>query len=78
MSTDLSVNSDHYAIIFSISAEKPVPKKHEFNYRKWKSINLNTIQSDITSAFNGFSCDNTNELQSAVGTYNSKLIESPG
>ena len=45
--TDHSVKSDHSAVLFTISCASPDVVKKSITYRKWKSIDVSSVQADI-------------------------------
>ena len=68
ITTDHSVNSDHYAVLFSVSTKSPGVPKQTIVYRKWKSININNLSKDLESSLSNVVCDN---VETAVKNYNS-------
>ena len=67
---DQSVDSDHFALIFSLSFQSPGAVKRTITYRNWKSVDISVLRSDIAKAFDGFT---TQDPESAVESYNSVL-----
>ena len=49
-----SVNSDHCAVRFHLSCVSPGTVKKSITYRKWKAIDITSVQSDIAGAFIDF------------------------
>ena len=70
LQSDQSVDSDHFALIFSLSFQSPGAVKRTITYRNWKSVDISVLHSDITKAFDGFT---TQDPESAVESYNSVL-----
>ena len=70
--TDHSVKSDHSAVLFTISCASPGVVKKSITYRKWKSIDVSSVQADISDAFEDFAYQN---IDTAVRTYNSTLAD---
>ena len=65
--SDHSVNSDHCAVLIHISCVSPGTVRKSFSYRKWISVDIASVQSDISGAFIEFS---PHDLSSAIGFYN--------
>ena len=72
--TDRSVKSDHYAVIFSITSASPGAPKQSITYRKWSSVDVDLVRTDIAAAFNDFDIHCKN-LDAAVKHYNSLLCD---
>ena len=70
--TDHSVKSDHSAVLFTISCASPGVVKKYITYRKWKSIDVSSVQADLSDAFEDFAYQNND---TAVRTYNSTLAD---
>ena len=70
--TDHSVTSDHSAVLFTISCASPGVVKKSITYRKWKSIDVSSVQADISDAFEDLAYQN---IDTAVRTYNSTLAD---
>ena len=70
--TDSSVKSDHYAVIFNISCVSPGVAKKCVSYRKWRSVDIESVREDITAAFADFT---VHDVNSAVQEYNSILCD---
>ena len=65
--TDNSVKSDHSAVLFIISCASPGVVKKFITFRKWKSIDVSSVQADIADAFGDFAYQN---IDTDVRTYN--------
>ena len=60
--------SDHAAVMADIMLAKPgAPKKH-VSYRKWRAIDLDAFQDDLSKV--AHACDNLSDL---VNNYNDKI-----
>lgn len=70
ISIDQSVKSDHHAVILSLSSVSPGVTKRSITYRKWRSVNVDSVREDISSVFADFA---VHDLDSAVRTYNTAL-----
>ena len=70
LKTDHSINSDHFAVLFSIKSTSPGTVKKTVTYRNWKSVNIDQVKEDISSSFSGFTCTDPEE---GVKSYNSIL-----
>ena len=70
ISSDNSITSDHCAVIFKLSCVSPGVSKQSVTYRQWKSVDVDSVQRDISSAFEDF---NIQDLNSAVKFYNTTL-----
>ena len=70
--SDHSVNSDHCAVLIHISCVSPGTVRKSFSYRKWISVDIASVQSDISGAFIEFS---PHDLSSAIGFYNDTLAD---
>ena len=70
--TDHSVNSDHCAVLFHLSCVSPGTVRKSITYRKWKAVDIASVQSDISGAFIDFS---PHDLSSAIGFYNDTLAD---
>ena len=63
---------DHCAVVFKLSCVSPGTVRKSITYRKWKSVNVTSLQSDIYEAFHEFS---PHDLSSAVDFYNNTLAD---
>ena len=70
ISTDLSVRSDHFAVLFTLSFPSPGLPKQTVTYRSWKSVDHDQLRNDIGEAFSDFTCS---DVESAVHNYNEVL-----
>ena len=68
--TDLSVSSDHFAVLFTLSSPSPGLPKQTVSYRSWRSVDHDILRKDIGSAFYNFTCS---DVESAVHHYNEVL-----
>ena len=69
--TDTSVDSDHYAVLFTLSVASPGLHKQTLTYRSWRSVDYAALQSDIKEVFhNDTECSN---VESLVTHYNNAL-----
>ena len=67
---DSSVKSDHYAVIFSLSCVSPGAAEKSVTYRHWRSVDIESVRGDISSAFADFT---VHDVNSAVQKYNATL-----
>ena len=70
ISTDLSVKSDHFAVLFTLSFPSPGLPKQTVTYRSWKSVDHDQLRNDIGEAISDFTCS---DVESAVHNYNEVL-----
>ena len=70
--TDHSFNSDHCAVLFHLSCVSPGTVRKSITYRKWKAVDIASVQSDISGAFIDFS---PHDLSSAKWFYNDTLAD---
>ena len=70
--TDHSVNSDRCAVLFHLWCVSPGTVRKSITYRKWKAVDIASVQSDISGAFIDFS---HHDLSSAIGFYNDTLAD---
>jgi hypothetical protein len=70
---DLSVPSDHYAVLFGLSLPKPERPKKEITIRKWKDLDIHCMKNDIKESLSPIM--NTNSVSEAVQKYNTILTE---
>ena len=70
LTTDHTVNSDHFAVLFSVKVTSPGTTKKTVCYRNWKSVDFDKVREDISSAFTDFTC---NDPEVAVRSYNNIL-----
>ena len=68
--SDNSIKSDHYAVIFKLSCVSPDVPKQSVTYRQWKSVDVNSLQKDVATAFEEF---DVQDLNGAVQSYNTIL-----
>ena len=68
--TDLSVSSDHFAVLFTLSSPSPGLPKQTVSYRSWRSVDHDKLRKDIGDAFSNFTCS---DVESAVHHYNEVL-----
>ena len=47
ITTDRSVSSDHFAVLFNISKPKPTRPKVKISVRKWSSIDVSEFNNEI-------------------------------
>ena len=70
--TDSSVNSDHSAVLFTVSCSAPGVAQKTITYRKWKSADVTSIQADIADAFKDFTCQ---DVSVGLQVYNDTLAD---
>ena len=70
--TDYSVKSDHNAVLFTISCASPGVVKKSITYQTWKSIDVSSVQADISDAFEDFAYQ---IIDTAVRSYNTTLAD---
>ena len=70
--TDNSVNSNHSAVLFTISCTSPGVAQKNITYREWRSADVTSIQADISDAFSDFSCQ---DVSTGVQIYNATLAD---
>ena len=68
------MKSDHYAVIYRITSELPGAPKQSITYRKWSSVDVDLVCTDIAAAFNNFDKE-CKDLDTAVKHYNSLLCD---
>ena len=68
--TDLSVSSDHFAVLFTLSSPSPGLPKQTVSYRSWRSVDHDKLRKDIGDAFSNFTCS---DVESALHHYNEVL-----
>ena len=64
--------SDHFPVHFGIPWQKPQPRSHRLVYRKLKSVNIEDIRQDISSAYS--CCDLPDSVDDLVDYYNNTLM----
>ena len=70
--TDHSVNSDHCAVLFRLSCVSLGTVRKSITYPKWKSVDITSVQSDISGAFHEFS---PHDLSAAIEFCNYTLAD---
>ena len=70
ITSDYSVGSDHFAVLFTLSCISPGTSTQSVTYRQWKSLDIHSVREDISSAFVDFRAD---DLSDAVQSYNTNL-----
>ena len=68
---DTSVPSDHKSVIYTLSVRDPGFPTKLISGRKWSTISIESVQSDIKSGFDQF---NPNSVEDSVSKYN-KILE---
>jgi len=73
MHCDMSVPSDHYAVIFDLSIPKPQRPRKEITVRNWKNMDMVSLKEDLRqSSLPITACSTVSE---AVQKYNQGLTE---
>ena len=67
---DLSVRSDHFAVLFPLSSSFPGLPRQAVMYLCWRSVDHDQLRKDISDAFSYFTCS---DVESAVHDYNEVL-----
>ena len=70
---DMSVPSDHYAVIFDLSIPKPQRPRKEITVRNWKKINTISLKEDLRQAT--LPITNCTSVSEAVQKYNQVLTD---
>ena len=67
--TDDSVQSDHSAVLFTISSLRPGLPKATIQFRKWRNVVLDKFQHDLQESLR----DMPQDLEEAAQAYNSRV-----
>ena len=73
ITVNTSVTSGYLSVIFGIPAPKPLSENKTTKYRRWKSLNLDALQADLSISDIHLTIE-SNSISDVVRTYNTILL----
>ena len=71
LTTDMSIQSDHWALLFGVNLPKPAKSMKSITTRKWKELNTKSFAADIRASLAG---RDLTVPDSMVDIYNGELL----